>query len=116
MDIDGGGVKRFMSEERLDGKKVGAVFIEVRAEGMTEGMAGQPVGPAKALLMGIDMAGNIEGVNRPLAAVDFREKPVSRTIIGIPVLSEDIEGVLRKDGITVGPVFAMADMDAHIFS
>ena len=116
MDIDGSGVNGFMSEEGLDGKKIGAVFIKVCAEGMAEGMTGQPVRPAEALLMSSDVAGDIESVDRTFTAVDFREEPVSGTIIGIPVLSEDIEGVLRKDGITVGTVLAMRDMDAHIFS
>ena len=60
MDIDGGGVKRFMSEECLDGKKIGAVFIKVRAESMAERVAGDPVRPAEALLMSIDMAGDIK--------------------------------------------------------
>ena len=66
--------------------------------------------------MSMDMAGDIEGINRFLAAIDFREKPAGRTIIGIPVLSEDVESVLGKDGITVGSVLSMRDMDAHIFT
>ena len=52
VDINGGGVQGLMSKESLDGEEISAVFVEVCAEGMPEGMAGQAVGPAEAFLMG----------------------------------------------------------------
>ena len=46
VDIERGGIQGFMAKEGLDGEEVGAVFVQVGAEGMPERMAGKPPGCA----------------------------------------------------------------------
>ena len=94
VDIDGSGIERFMSKEGLDGEEVSTVFIEVGAEGMPKGMAGEPPGPAEAFLMGMDVPGEEEGVNRPVLSILLWEKITQRLSAGKPVLSQDVQGGL----------------------
>ena len=115
VDINGGGIEGLMSKEGLDGEEVDAVFVEVGAEGVAEGMAGEPSGPAEAVLMGMDVPGEEEGVDRPVLPVLLWEKITHRPSAGKPVLSEDVQSGFREDGIAVGAVFAMSDVDAHVF-
>ena len=107
MDINGGGIERLMSKEGLDGEEVGAVFIEVGAEGMPEGMAGESLWPAEAFLMGMDVPGEEEGVDRAVLPILLWEKITHRFSAGKPVLSQDVQGGLREDGITVRAILAV---------
>lgn len=45
-----------MSKQGLNGKQIDPIFIEVGAEGMPEGMTGQPLIPAKAAFMFMDVS------------------------------------------------------------
>lgn len=44
-----------MTEKGFDGQKIRAVFIQVGTKGMPEGVTGEPLLPAKAFFMGMDM-------------------------------------------------------------
>lgn len=55
VDIDGSGMQGSMSHKGFNGKQVGAVFVQMRAKGMAEGMAGKPALPSQPVLMGMDM-------------------------------------------------------------
>jgi len=55
VDIDGGGMQGFMPHKSFNGKQVCAVFIQMCAKGMAEGMAGKPAFPSQPVLMGMDM-------------------------------------------------------------
>ena len=114
VDIDGSGIERLMSKECLDGEEVGAVFVEVGAEGMSQGVAGQAVRPAEAFLMGKESLVYGIGDDMLVRVSLFREKPSHRLSISFPVIGEDKEGVGGKDGKAVGPVLPMGDVDAHV--
>ena len=58
MDVDGSGIQRSMTHECLYGHKICTVFIKMSAESMTEGMAGDPFGPAEFFFMVVDTTGN----------------------------------------------------------
>ena len=47
MNVDGGGIERLVPEECLDGKKINAVLIKVRAKGMPQRMAGDAGFPSQ---------------------------------------------------------------------
>ena len=83
-----------MAEQRLDREQVGAVFIKMGPECMTEGMAGKFFLPAEASFMGMDMAGKIKGIDRLVFAGLLREKPVSGFPISKPVLPQEVKGAL----------------------
>ena len=114
VDIDGGGIERLMSKEGLDGEEVSAVFIEVCAEGMSQGVAGQAVWPAEAFLMGKE--GLVYGIGDDMLVrvTLFREKPSHRLSISLPIIGEDKEREGGKDSEAVGPVLPMGDVDAHV--
>ena len=94
VDINGGRIQGFMPEERLDCEEVGAVFVQVSAEGMPERMAGEPSGPTEAVLMGMDVPGKEEGVDRPVLPILLWEEIAHRLSAGKPVLSQDVQGGL----------------------
>ena len=103
-----------MSKESLDGKEVSAVFVQVCAEGMAEGMTGQPLGPSEAEFMGMDVPGEEKGINRPVQSALFWEEIPHRFAIGKPVLRKDVKCGMGKESEAVGTVFPMGDVDAHI--
>ena len=105
-----------MSKKGPDLEQVGAVFIKMGAKRMSEGVAGETFFPAKPALMGVDVPGKIERVDRPVSAGLFREEPAKRLAIGKPVLSEQIKSCFGKDGIAVLPALGMTDMYPHIFT
>ena len=57
MDVNGGGFNGPVAQEGLDGEQVRAIFVKIGAESMVEGMAGEPLRPAKAPFMGMDVPG-----------------------------------------------------------
>lgn len=102
-----------MSKESLDGKEVGAILIEVGAKSMAEGMAGEPVFPAEAVLMGMDMPGKEKGINGPVFPVLLREEKAAGSAVSEPVFGEQVECGFGENGITVMAVFGMRDVEAH---
>ncbi len=77
-------------------------------------MAGEPVFPAKALLVFPDVSPEEPGVNGPVLAILFWEEEARWPAIGVPVLGEDVQGGIGKDGVTVGTVLAVGDVDAYV--
>lgn len=72
MDVKGGGIKGSVSHQGFNSKQVHPVFIKVGSECVTERMAGKPAFPAEPVLMGMDMPGEEESVNRPVLPILFR--------------------------------------------
>ena len=66
--------------------------------------------------MSIDMTSHIEGVDWTITTISFREKPSARSVIGTPVLSEDVQGILGKDSVTIRTILGVCDMYAHILA
>lgn len=64
MDVDHSGIQGSVPHECLYGHKICAVLIKMAAESMTEGMAGDPFGPAEFFFMVVDTAGNKKGTDR----------------------------------------------------
>ena len=64
MDVDHSRTQGFMSHKCLYGHKICAVLIKMTAESMTEGMAGDPFGPAEFFFMVMDTTGNKKGADR----------------------------------------------------
>ena len=94
VNINSGGIQGLMSKESFDREEVGAVFIEVCAEGVAKRMAGEPPWPAEAVLMGMDVPGEEEGVDRPVLPILLWEKITQRLSAGKPVLSQDVQSGL----------------------
>ena len=67
-----------MPHECFDGEQVSTVFIQMSAESMTERMAGEPLLPAKAPFMGMDMSGEKESINRTVFHVPLWKKEAPR--------------------------------------
>lgn len=87
-------------------------------EGVPEGVAGDPCGPAKPFLMLMDMPGKIIGIDRSVrdTFLGAWEKPACRPAALKPILCEQVQGIPGQRGIAVLPGFGMGDMDAHVFS
>lgn len=47
MDIDHGGIKRFVTEKRLNNRKIDTLFVKMRSEGMTEAVRSKAFRPAE---------------------------------------------------------------------
>ena len=77
-------------------------------------MAGEPPGPTELLFVAPDMPRQEEGVDGPGGIRLFREEPPGGPATGEPVLCEDIQGRAGKEGVPVGPVLPMGDMDPHV--
>lgn len=114
MDINGGRIQRFMSKEGLDSKKIGTILVEMGAESMAEGVAGKAMDPAKLCFAGEN--GLVYGVGDHMLVrmAVFREKPSHGFAGWEPVISKNLQGVRRKNGITVRASFGMTDMNAHV--
>ena len=80
-----------MSQQRLDGKQVSAVLIQMDAEGMTEGVAGKPALPSGPVLMGMDVAGKEKGVDGSVLPVLLREEISPGSSICKPVFSKQVK-------------------------
>lgn len=80
-----------MAKESLNGEQVGAVFIQMGAKSMPEGMAGETLSPTKPAFMLMDMAGEEESINRLVSAILFGEEEAPGPAISEPVLSEDVK-------------------------
>lgn len=115
MDIDGRGFQRFMAEQCFNGHKINPVFIEACSKSMPERMAGKASGLSEFCLVFCDMSGEIKGVNGFCGISLFRKKVAGWPATGKPVLGKDIKSRLGENGITVRTVFAMSDVDAHVF-
>ena len=63
-----------MPHECFDDEQVSTVFIQMSVESMTERMAGEPLLPAKAPFMGMDMSGEKESINRTVFPRSALEK------------------------------------------
>ena len=83
-----------MSKQSLDSKKIRTILIEVSAEGVTEGVAGQASGPAKALFMGMDMAGKVKSIDGFLLIFLLIEKKTHRSAVLKPVLRKKVKSIL----------------------
>ena len=75
MDIEQGRIQGSVPHKVFDSQKVSPVFIEMGAKGMAEGMAGEPVFPAKGIFMGPHMTADIKSINGTGRICLFREKP-----------------------------------------
>lgn len=64
----------------------------------------------------MDMPGKVKCINGFIRAGLLWEKPASWPAKGKSVRSEDIQSPFRKDGITVGTILSVTDMDTHIFA
>lgn len=96
MYIDHSGFQGFMPQKGFDRKKIGSIFIQMRTKGVTEGMAGDPLRPAKLFFVFVDVPGKvirIDGFVR-VSFLGTREKPAAGPAAGKPVLSEQIGGIL----------------------
>ena len=69
-------------------------------EGMPEGVAGDPFGPAKPFL----------------TFLGAWKKPSCRPAALKPILCKKIQGIPGQRGIAVLPGFGMGNMDTHVFS
>lgn len=105
-----------MSEEGLDREEIHPVLVKMGAEGMAEGMTGDAVIMAKLILSLRDVAADKEGIDRAVLPALFREEITGRSAAGKPVVGKDSEGGIRKDGIPVGAVLSVRDVDAHVFA
>ena len=94
VDINGGRGNRLMSHKSFDSEQIGAVFLRVGTESVSERMAGDTLGPAQAAFMLMDVSGEEESVNGFIPSGLLREKIPPWTAIGEPVESEDIQCVL----------------------
>ena len=103
-----------MAKQCFDGEQVSAVFIQMGAKSMAEGMAGEAVFPSEPSFMKAHMAHDEECVNGLLGVTLLREEPAHRPAITEPVLCQDVQGIPGKDGVTGGTVFAMGDVYPHI--
>ena len=113
MDINGGGVQRFMSKQGLNGEKVGAIFVEMGAESVAERVAGQLMLQAKFVFFGRDKLVNGIRNDMLVGMVPFREEPAGWFSKSEPVVRKDLQCQGRENGIPVRPGFGMADMDPH---
>lgn len=105
-----------MPEQGFNGKQVNPILIKVGAEGMAEGMAGNPLRPSKGTLHIMDMPGQIKGVDRLIVSGLLWKKPVHGFAKLEPVGGQDVQGSFGKNGITVGAILGMDNVDAHIFT
>ena len=77
-------------------------------------MAGEPPGPSEFFFVATDMPRQEEGVDGTGGVRLLREEPSGGSATGEPVLCEDIKGCAGKEGVPVGPVLPMGDMDPHV--
>ena len=75
-------------------------------------MAGEPPGPSEFFFVATDMPRQEEGVDGTGGVRLFWEEPPGGPSTGEPVLCEDIKGCAGKEGVPVGPVLAMGDMES----
>lgn len=114
MDVNGGGFNGPVPQECLDSEQISPIFVKMCAESVTERMAGEPLRPAEAPLMGMDMPGEEKGIDGRVNAGLFREKPAPGASISKPVLCKEEEGSLREDGKAVLASFGLSDVDTHM--
>lgn len=103
-----------MSHKGFYGKQVSAILIQVGAERMAEGVAGKPALPTEPVLMGMDVPGEEEGVDRLVLPALLGEQEASGPAAIKPVAGKQVKGGMRKNGITVIPAFGTGDVQAHI--
>lgn len=102
-----------MPEERFNGEQVSAVFIKVGAKCVPKRMAGETVLPAKfSFFGGNKLVYRIRG-HGLLGIITVREEESHGSAGMEPVLCQDIQCILGKDGITVRTCLGMTDMYAH---
>ncbi len=77
-----------MSHERLYGKQIHAIFIQVGAESIAEGMTGDFTFPSQPVLICMDMSGKKEGVNGSVLSILLREEAASWLSVCKPVLCQ----------------------------
>ena len=113
MDINGGGILRFMAEQGFNGKQVGAIFIKVCAKRMAERMAGKLMFEAKFRFFGKNKL--IYGIRShgPCGVIPVGEQEPRWSAGMEPVLCQDIQRIPGEDRIPVRTHFGIADMDAH---
>lgn len=115
MNIDQGRIQGLVSHEIFNGQQICPIFIKVGAESVAERMTGKPVLPSKGIFMCPHVTADIKSINGAGRIRLFWEKPAGWTSVSKPVVGEDIQSFLGKDGVAVGTVFGMGDMDPHIF-
>lgn len=89
MDIQDRGIQGFVTHEGFDRHKVDSVLIKMGAESMTKCMAGDPVRPSKLFLVGMDVSGDKEGIDRTGIVRLLGEEPAFRLSAGKPIISEN---------------------------
>ena len=116
MDIDQGGAEGFVPHEILNGQQIRPILIEMGSKGMPERMAGDAVLPAEGILQFPHFPHNVKRIDGAGFVFRMREKPSIRSAGIKPVVCEDIQCFLGKNGITVRTVLGMRYMDPHIFT
>ena len=114
MDIQNSGTDTFMAHECLDGHKISTIFIKMGPESVPESMAGDPFGPAKLYFVIMDMPGDKESIDRAGRVSLFGKEQTGRPAACKPVRLKDLQGMVGQDGIPVGPVLSVSDMDPFI--
>ncbi len=102
-----------MPEQGFNSEQVCPIFIEMCAKCMAERMAGQAMGEAKFRFFGKNKLVYRIRSHRAGGVIAVREEEAGRLAGKEPVLGEDIQSIVREDGVTVRACFGMADMDAH---
>ena len=93
VDIEQGRIQGSVPHKVFDSQKVSPVFIEMGAKGMAEGMAGEPVFPAKGIFMGPHRTADIKKYQWDGKDLSVREKPPGWSIVCKPVFGKDIKSV-----------------------
>lgn len=86
----------------------------MRTEGMPERMTGDTLRPAESSFVCVDMSGKIKRINGFARIKLFWKKPACRLIVCEPVLREDIQRFMRKNGIAVRTIFRAGDVNTHL--
>ena len=114
MHIYNSRVNALMPHKGLDSQEVCTVLIKVCSESMPESMAGDPFGPAKLFFVIMDMSGDKKSIDRAGRVCLFGKEQTGRPAACKPVLCKDLQSMVGQDGIPVGPVLAVSDMDPFI--
>lgn len=115
MDVKECTVQGPMAEKVLDGHKVRTLFVEVRGEGMTEGVCRDRKSPSDTLevIFDVEAGGVVHDVGIRLCA---GKDPSSWFSVSSPVVGEDVQGIGGEHGVPLGPVLRTTDENPEVFA
>ena len=93
-----------MPKKLFYGEKICSILIQMGSEGVTERVAGQLLLPSQFFFVGMNMPAEIEGIYGSVRTILFGEEIASGLSSFIPILGENVQRLLSKDGIAVRPV------------